>query len=92
MRKKTIWLIVVALLVAATALWSSAALAADGSTVLTGYGSAGAQTVSAVNGTTAASPSSTLPFTGADLTLIVAAGLGLLGLGFVMRKLARQND
>ena len=92
-------------LVTASLVFGSTALAADNSsTVLNGYGSNGARTVVAAKpkppagGTVKAASAavqpkgSTLPFTGADMTYILAAGLGLLGLGVVIRRTARQKD
>jgi hypothetical protein len=36
--------------------------------------------------------SSGLPFTGLELGLVLAAGLGLLALGFGLRRMARPNE
>jgi hypothetical protein len=74
-----------ALLTVVVALGAPAAAVAA-----TGYAS-----VSGGSGTS--SPSSTagsLPFTGLDLEVVAASGLGLLGLGLVLRRgaLRRQAD
>lgn len=73
------------------------ALAANG-TITKGYGGEGG-TVQAILGAKAAAPkataavasSSALPFTGADLALVSAAGIGLLGMGFGLRRIARND-
>lgn len=43
-------------------------------------------------GTTSASSTGTLPFTGLDVVLLVAGGGTLLAAGFVVRKLSRRLD
>jgi hypothetical protein len=42
--------------------------------------------------TTSGTSSSTLPFTGLDVVLLVAGGGTLLAAGFVVRKLSRRLD
>ena len=43
-------------------------------------------------GTTSASSTGTLPFTGLDVVLLVVGGGTLLAAGFVVRKLSRRLD
>jgi hypothetical protein len=43
-------------------------------------------------GESAKASSGNLPFTGLDLGLLGAAGVGLLGLGIVMRRLTRTSE
>lgn len=90
--RKLATLIVVAGLMAAPS-----GLAANG-TITEGYGGEGG-TVQAVLGakaapkaTTAVASSSALPFTGADLALVSAAGIALLGMGFGLRKISRSDS
>jgi hypothetical protein len=45
---------------------------------------------SSPSGGTETQPASTLPFTGLDLSLIVAVGLLLVGTGYGMRRLSRS--
>jgi hypothetical protein len=84
------------LIVVAGLLAAPSALAANG-TITKGYGGKGAN-VQAVLGakaapkaTAAVASSSALPFTGADLALVSAAGIALLGMGFGLRKIARRD-
>ena len=77
-----------------------APLASADSTVLSGYGTAGSRAVVEVKGASTSAPAtppttagaSTLPFTGFDLTLFVASGVALAGVGLGMRRLAREKE
>ncbi len=42
--------------------------------------------------TAAVATASALPFTGADLALVSAAGMALLGMGFGLRSIARNDS
>jgi ABC-type Fe3+-siderophore transport system permease subunit len=42
--------------------------------------------------TSSSQPTTTLPFTGLDLTLIVLAGVGLVVTGFALRRMTRQPN
>lgn len=42
--------------------------------------------------TTVVATGSSLPFTGADLALVSAAGMTLLGMGFGLRKIAQRDE
>jgi hypothetical protein len=78
--------------------------AAGGSSVLDAYGSNAAKVTIKVKGaeattkgstmtqSSAVAPSSTLPFTGTDLTLLLVAGTSLLLLGAVLRRLGRDKS
>lgn len=87
-----------ALLVVAAMLVLAPAALADNSSVLGGYGGSGAKPVVVVKGeSTSGQPappaaSGSLPFTGSDLAVMVGAGLVLAGLGFGMRRLARDKQ
>jgi hypothetical protein len=50
------------------------------------------QLCGSVTTTTSATSSSTLPFTGLDVVLLVAGGGTLLGAGFVVRRMSRRLD
>jgi hypothetical protein len=52
--------------------------------------SVGSNNASTGSGTGAANASSTLPFTGLDVVLLVAGGGTLLAAGFVVRKMSRR--
>jgi hypothetical protein len=52
----------------------------------TGYASVGD-----VSGTSSSSPGGSLPFTGLDLEIVAGSGLGLLGLGLVLRRAERRH-
>jgi hypothetical protein len=75
---------------------------ANSSTVLDGYGSNAAKPVVQVKGTTgsnapqssgaATSGPSTLPFTGSDLAVFMAAGIVLVGIGVGLRRLGRDQS
>ncbi len=52
------------------------------------YNNCSATTTSDVSSTT----TSTLPFTGLDVALLLAGGAGLLGTGLVVRRLSRRID
>jgi hypothetical protein len=85
-----------AALIVIAGLLAPASLAANG-TITKGYGGQGG-TVQAVLGaktapkaTTAVASSSALPFTGADLALVSIAGMALLGMGFGLRRIARND-
>ena len=70
-------------------------LASADSAVLNGYGTSGSTPVVEVKGTTtepATADAAGLPFTGADLTVFVAAGIALTGVGLGMRRLARNKE
>lgn len=74
-------------------------VASAGSSVLNGYGTSGSAPVVQVKGstgsntpTTSSSGPSQLPFTGADLIVFIAAGTALMGVGFGLRRLAREKE
>ena len=70
--------------------WVSVALAAGNGSSASAYGG----TEQKVAGTLASSPKgggSTLPFTGLNLTLLVLAGLALVAVGFMMRRVSRNR-
>jgi hypothetical protein len=50
------------------------------------------QLCGSVTTSTSGTSSSTLPFTGLDVVLLVAGGGTLLGAGFVVRRLSRRLD
>lgn len=82
------------LIIGAMLVWPGAALAQSGSCSSSNqtYGSQTcqvAQNVATSNTSTTAS-SSTLPFTGLDVSLLVAGGVTLLGAGLVVRYLSRN--
>lgn len=88
----------VALLAIAAMLVLAPGALADNSSVLSGYGGSGAKPVVVVKGETtsgqppaSAAAGGTLPFTGSDLGVMVAAGVALAGLGLGMRRLARDK-
>ena len=64
--------------------------AAGSSSSASGSGDAATVTTSASSGATAHSASGTLPFTGLDLWPAVAIGVGLVGMGIVIRRVARR--
>lgn len=88
--KKTLVTVVVVLAMIAVPM------AAASSSVLSAYGESSeplAQVQGATAGqgeVTASSGPSTLPFTGSDLVVFMAAGIALVGVGFGLRKLGRQ--
>lgn len=89
---------VIVLVVVVAALAVSQVALAGSSTVLGSYGSNSAKPTTKVAGavssqTTPASTqsASTLPFTGADLLLVSAVGIGLLGFGLVLRRAGRDK-
>ena len=76
---------------------------ASSSSVLTAYASAGSAPVVEVKGTYESSKPATasavpsnapsqLPFTGADLIVIVGAGIALMGLGLGLRRLGHDKE
>jgi hypothetical protein len=76
-------------------------VATAGSSLLNGYGSQGSKPVLEVKGVSASTSSTPkvtssgvgqLPFTGIDLAVFVAAGAGLVIVGFGVRKLARDEE
>jgi len=83
-------------------------LGAAGTSLMGAYGGSGSNPVVNVEGATAASktePASlttstaptgggtgTLPFTGTDLSIFVAVGIGLLALGAGLRRLGRNES
>ena len=92
MRALVLILVCFAMSVGATA-------ASADSTILSGYGSAGSNAVVKVKGAQASPPraeeaasAGTLPFTGSELTVAAAAGIVLLGMGFALRRLGRDNS
>jgi hypothetical protein len=68
--------------------WASSALAASG-VAGDAHGNVAASSAETLG---AAKGAATLPFTGLGLTLIVAAGLLLLALGFGMRRLSHTRS
>ena len=77
------------------------AVAQAGSVTKSAYGGSGGKVVTEVVSTPQVKPASktftsppkaTLPFTGADLTLVTVAGIALLGTGFGLRRLAHRSD
>jgi hypothetical protein len=86
---------ILALLIVVFAM-AAAPMASADSTVLSGYGTTGSRAVVEVKGASAPKPAtataSTLPFTGSDLTMFVAAGIALAGVGLGMRRLAREKE
>lgn len=77
-------------------LAAPSSLAANG-TITKGYGGqvgnvkAVLEAEAAPEATAAVVSSSALPFTGADLALVSIAGIGLLGMGFGLRRIARND-
>jgi hypothetical protein len=73
-----------------------AGLAQNG-TITKGYGGEGGnvqaviEEQSAPDATAAVATGSALPFTGADLALVSFAGITLLGMGFGLRRIARND-
>jgi hypothetical protein len=76
-------------------------MASAASSLLSAYGSQGSKPAVQVKGATTATSSQSkvtpsgpnqLPFTGVDLAVFVAAGAGLVLIGFGVRKLARDEE
>ena len=67
-------------------------------TIVQGYAGSGGEVQAVLGAKTAPNPtaavasSPALPFTGADLALVSAAGMGLVGMGFGLRRIARRDD
>ncbi len=93
---------IVTVVVAAAALMGAQAAFAGDSTVLGGYGSSSAKptikVASAVAKTSTSTPApavakaDTLPFTGTDLGVVAIAGVALVGLGFGLRRVGRDQN
>lgn len=83
---KRLWGFAVALLVGLS--WASVALAQDPDEV--GYGGVGGNVQGGVEG--AGGGGGSLPFTGLDLLLLVAAGALLLAAGVALRRLGRARN
>lgn len=92
---------IVTVVVTVAALIAAHAALAGGSTVLNGYGSSSAKPTIKVAAAVAKSTSEpapavasagTLPFTGTDLGIVAIAGVALVGLGFGLRRVGRDQN
>jgi hypothetical protein len=85
--------VVLAIVAIMVALWLVPVAMGDNGTTQAGYGGESAVQVTLVQSSKASTPSSqTLPFTGVEIGMFLAAGTILVLVGLGMRRVARQRQ